>query len=85
MSESNKLKSGIYSRTAVSKRDNFIVIVEKGHDGFFVAKNNEIGIVTQSKTLKKLELNIIDAIETALEVDSNDEPKEFNVTIKKSF
>ena len=83
--ESNELKTSVYSQTTVSKRDNFTVIVEKGQDGFFVAKNNEIGVVTQSKTLKELESNVIDAIETALEVDSNGKAKEFSITIKKSF
>ena len=64
-------------------KQNITVLVEKGQDGFLVAKNDEIGIVTQSKTMKELESNITDAIETALQVD--DKSQEFNITINKSF
>lgn len=59
----------------VSKIRNYKVVIERGEDGFFVARVPALpGCVTQAKTYEKLHARVKEAIELCLEVAKNDKP-----------
>lgn len=64
-----------------SPRRNFLVTLEKGEDGYIIAKCAELDVITQGKTYDEAEKNIIEAIELVLEDDSNS--KEFSISVRR--
>ena len=65
-------------------RKEYLVDLEQGEDGWIVAKCPELGVVTQGKTRKEIERNVIEAIELALEDSSNNNAFTFRIIDKSS-
>lgn len=57
----------------VAKIQHYKVLIEKGHDGFFVARVPALpGCVTQAKTYEQLLSRVEEAIQLCLEMSRND-------------
>jgi predicted RNase H-like HicB family nuclease len=61
-------------------RNSYEVTIEKGQDGWLIAKCPTLNVVTQGKDKKELEKNIIDAVSLMLE--ELGKPKEFTIITK---
>jgi len=81
--KSRKVTYEPYDVLYESPRQSYVVTVEKGEDGWLVAKCDVLNIVTQGKTIVDVEKNAIEAIELAL--DDEEVHKEFSISIHRLY
>lgn len=81
LDENVKYDSGHYIRSVSFPRESFLVTLEKGEDGWIVAKCMELAVVTQGKTYDEAERNAVDAIELVL--DDSEKTKQFSISVRR--